>query len=656
MSMKTTIKNKLLSFSASGLLLLNVVCMTSCEDFFSNESPSAESRDKVFSDVDLTEQAMCGAYQELAKDKGYINRLACGYAGLNTDIEWSSWSTGTDDRAKLVTYDVPATSSAIANPNGSDCWSYLGTIIERCNNIIEGVQLYGDTTNAFFRYYLGEAYFLRSFAYLEMVKYWGDVPARFVSLTTDPEGVNAPKTDRNVIFEHLRVDLKEAARLMPWSNDANVPAPCRNNVGRGNKAAALALLARADLMYAGKAVRPTTLENPTDYSVRPNFEDETLRKAVYEEVLWACAEIIKHEDKLAADYETPFRQICSDVTAYDGMEHLWAIPFADGARGQVLGFNAPKLGSSDVIKLAGKLPGVGEGAKSNGHICISPYLLYQFDATDTRRAVTCVQGTWTYDDKSVNGLPSESRVYMKSANVKSFYLAKYRFEWMAPGRTSTGDDGVDFPVLRYADVLLMFAEAAMGSNMGVVPSNNTGLDPLEQLNKVRHRAHLADIDALSFNAIKTERAKEFCGEYIRKWDLMRWGILQEEVLASEAFVRAIMENSDVKTAELNGKTVTISSKYWYKYRQDSSINNAWVIDSIYGLCSGETVRPVYFNKNNGWIEKKDIFGSDEKGWDFTRSNYTIYHEAEQLNSRQYWPIFTHYLTASNGNLWNNYGY
>ena len=638
------------------LVALVALCATSCEDFFSNASPSAESRDKVFSDVELTEQAMCGAYQELAKDKGYINRLACGYVGLNTDIEWSSWSTGTDDRAKLVTYDVPGTSSAIANPNGSDCWSYLGTIIERCNNIIEGVQLYGDTSNAAFRYYLGEAYFLRSFAYLEMVKYWGDVPARFVSLTTDPEGVSAPKADRNVIFEHLRVDLKEAARLMPWSNDAEMPAPCRNKVGRGNKAAALALLARVDLMYAGKAVRPVTLEAPTDYSIRPNFEDETLRKAVFEEVLWACAEIIKHEDKLASDFETPFRQICADVTAYDGMEHLWAIPFADGARGQVLGFNAPKLGSSDVVKLAGKLPGVGDGAKSNGHMCISPYLLYQFDPTDTRRAVTCVQGTWTYDDKSVNGLPSQSRVYMKTANVKSFYLAKYRFEWMAPGRTSTGDDGVDFPVLRYADVLLMFAEAAIGSNMGVTPSNTTGLDPLEQLNKVRRRAHIADAGSLSFDAIKTERAKEFCGEYIRKWDLMRWGILKEEVLAAEAFVRTLMQADDVLTTELNGKTVSISTKYWHKYRQDPTINNAWVLDSIYGLCPGETTKPSYFDKNNGWIEKKEIFGNSDKGWDFASGSYPLYHEEEQLDSRQYWPVFQHYITASTGSLWNNYGY
>lgn len=636
------------------LCLILSLC-TSCESFFSNESPSAMDSKTVFSSPELTEQAINGAYQELAKDKGYINRLGCGYIGLNTDCEWSAWSTGTDDRSTTVTYSLTTNNTAISNKNGSDSWSYLNTVIERCNAIIDGVRQYGDTTDAAMRYYLGEAYFLRSFAYLEMVKIWGDVPARFEAISTDPESVYAKKTDRNVIYDHLRIDLQEAARLMPWSNDDEVPLSARNKVGRGNKAAALALLARADLMYAGKAVRPNTLEDRSEYSVRFNFEDNALRKEILEEVLWACAEVIGHEDnKLASDYAQPFRQICSDETAYDQMEHLWVIPFADGARGQIMGFNSPKIGSSDIVKLSGKIPGIGDGAKSNGHISITPYLLYQFEKGDKRRDVTCVAGTWAYDDKNVNGITEGTRAYQKSVNLKNYYLAKYRYEWMR--RNSTGDDGIDFPVIRYADVLLMFAEAAIGSNTGITPDNKTNLNPLEQLNKVRRRAGLADADALSFDLIMTERAKEFTGEYIRKWDLMRWGILKDEVQKAERFTRSIMENTESMTVSLNGKEVTISATIWYKYRQDPALNGAWVMDSIYGLGNGETTKPVYFDKNNGWIEKKNIFGSEDKGWDFAKSSYPFYREAEQLNARQYWPVFTHYITASNGNLWNNYGY
>ena len=639
------------------------VSLTSCEKFFSNESPSAESIDKVFSNPALTEQAIHGAYQELAKDKGYINRLGCGYQGLNTDCEWSSWATGTDDRAACVTYSMTQNNSAVSNKNGSDAWSYLGTVIERCNNIIDGICLYGDTTLPSFRYYLGEAYFLRSFAYLEMVKYWGDVPSRFSSMTNDPESVNARKTDRNVIYEHLRKDLKEAARLMPWSNDADVPSQARNYVGRGNKAAALALLARADLMYAGKAVRPTTVEDPSGYSVRYNITDDGLRREVLDEVIWACGKIITEGDKTLPlqAFDKTFKQICADVTAYNQMEHIWVIPFADRARGQILGFNSPKLGSSDIVKLtADTFPGLADGAKSNGHICITPYLLYQFEPNDTRRAVTCVPGVWVIDDKKVvkDILPEGmTRAYQKSQNIKSYYLAKYRYEWMAPGQTSKGADGIDFPVLRYADVLLMYAEAAIGTSHEP--------DGLNYLNAVRTRAGIGTLGSYDIAAIRTERAKEFCGEYIRKWDLMRWGILKQSVQNAEAFTRELMDFTGAKTVPLKDpetgttiRNITVSSTIWFTYRQDPDIHNvhgAWVIDSIYGLCDGETTKPAAFIKDK-WVEKKNIFGSDDKGWDFTKKNYPFYQDATQLESRQYWPLFPHYITASNGNLWNSYGY
>lgn len=619
--------------------------LTACSgNFFSNESPSALDSKAVFSDAVKTEQAICGIYQEFGIDKGYTNRLACGFAGLNTDIEWSTWSTRTDDQGKCVNYNMQSANSSLSSNNG-DAWLHLSTIIERSNNAIEGISQYGDTTEgSALRYYLGEALFLRSFAYLEMVKYWGDVPARFASISQDPASVDAIKTDRNIIYEQLRTDLKRAARLMPWSTDEGMPAPCRNKTGRASRAAALALLARADMMYAGRAVRPTTLEDPTGYSVRFNFEDNNLRKEILEEVIWATSEIIHHEDyKLAKDFETPFRQICEDCLDYSKMEHIWVIPFADGARGQVLGYGAPKLGSSEITNCVGHLPGLDKGAKSNGHVCISPYLLYQFDAQDKRRQTTFVTGSWTIKD---------GRLYQKAANLNNYYLGKYRFEWLK--RLTSGDDGVDFPVIRYADVLLMFAEAAIGSNTGVVPTNNTDIDPLEQLNKIRRRAGIAEATELNFDAIQLERAKEFCGEYVRKYDLMRWGILKQQILASEQFVRTIAVNESYAEAELAGKTIQVSDTIWYRLTAREDINGGYVMDSIYGLAAGEIHRPACFNKTNGW-ETKTIFGSSSK-WVLSESQYPIYLNETDLESRQYWPIWTNYLSASNGKLWNNYGY
>jgi len=499
------------------------------------------------------------------------------------------------------------------------------------------------------------------------VKYWGDIPARYRSLTVDPNGVNAKKEDRNVSFEQVRSDLKKASEYMPYSVDIPVSL-AKNNIGRGSKGAALALLARADLMYAGMAIRPTQLVQggTSSYKKDYNVTDPAQRTELYKEALEACAEVIKNDGKiLAPDFALPFQQICADVKEYNKMEHLWVIPFANGARGQVLNYNSPKLPSQSTESdkatcLAGILKGYGKGGSSSGHVTVSPYLAYKYDKEDKRREVTIVPFQWYYDNGSsviddstrvyaFHGLDTVTfRLYQKNTQINNLYLGKYRFEWMADGRSLTGtDDGVDFPVLRYADVLLMFAEASIGGISGDKPANNTGLNGLDVFNEVRKRAGIPDAPALDMDVIKWERAKELCGEYVRKYDLMRWGCLREDVVASETYIRSI--------ARAEGRVAkNISDTIYFKYAYDKVLQ-AYVMDSIYGLCANETDVPPTYNKLTGWV-KKGLYESSSKGNLLDPDNYHIYSTEEQLESRQYWPIFMYYISSSNGNLWNDYGY
>ncbi len=622
--------------------------------FFDSDSPSAMDAKTVYSNTELTEQAIAGVYDVFGNDKSYRNRLTCGYMGLNTDIERGTKNNGKSD---YCLYTMTPISSDLTNASGKDPWGYMNIMIERCNNIIEGIEQYGDTTNEKLRYSLGEAYFLRSFIYLDMVKLWGDIPPRFESLAKNPDGVNTKKDNRNIVFERLRSDLRHAAELLPWSSAC--PGTAANQVGRPSKAAALALLMRNDMMYAGKGVRPET------YTTGPvfNLDDAAQRKALYEEVLWAGAQILNESSeskKFLSSYEQIFKNICQDQMNYYQTEVFWAIPFAS-TRGQVLQYNCPKANES--------LKGLknNTSGSSNSAIAAVPTLYYDFEEGDVRRDVTLLPYYWVYDNGAKFDSDADKRknafgdyegniLYQKNQKISEWYMAKYRVEWMKRERDNN-DDGIDFSVIRYADVLLMAAEATIGGIGNDVPTNLHGIDGQKCFDQVRERAGVKS-KALTMENIIEERKLEFAGEYIRKFDLMRWGILKTQLEAATERIAAL----NAHTGEFASLPDTIYFKYkdlGYSadYSYDESVTHVFVMDSVWGLKKGETGPAPHYNKDNHWI-KKSIYEDSSKGRNLAPANYMLYdtENPDCLNSRQFWPIFSVNIGSSNGTLWNDYGY
>ncbi len=640
------------------------VALTGC-DFFDSKSPSAMDATMVYSNANNTELVMAGVYELFGHDHSYRNTLGCGFQGLNTDVEHGTKNSGT---AVWNIYAITPSNGEVSRSGGKDPWGYLNAAIERCNSIIEGIEQYGDTilkddaklneSVIKMRYMLGEAYFLRSFCYYEMVKLWGDVPARFTSISKDESGLKTPKSDRTNVLKQIRVDLKKSARLMPWS--AECPGTAANYTGRPSKGAAYAFLARVDLMYAGKGVRPATWKQGPEFLV----EDPTLRQELNTEVMWACSQIFNNSvevGKFEDNYEDIFKKICADETRYDNSEVFWEIPFADGSRGQILQYNCPKM--SDAI---GGLKN-NEGGSSNSAVGIVPTLYYDYEEGDTRRDVTMSRYIWVYDNgkKFDNKLDSlkiaqafpergtdELFLYQKNQSIGDFYGAKYRVEWMARTRTNS-EDGINFPIIRYTDVLLMAAEASIGGIGGDMPTNLYGIDGADCFKKVRARAH-ASVKELNMQNLQEERKLEFTGEYIRKYDLMRWGILKETLENAHARLQQ-MDNHEGDYAQLQD---TIFIKYKYvgdEYSFKPGIKG-FVIDSVYGIKKGETGTPSYYSKENGWVKTSIYSGSSGRA--LARDNYMLFDPEypERLNGRQYWPIFAGNVGTSNGALWNDYDY
>ena len=85
---------KSLKYIALGVAALS---LAACEDFFKTESPSAVDSSVIFSSATKTGQAIEGIYDQFGADKSYRNRLACGFQGMNTDIEHNTKNDGLAD-------------------------------------------------------------------------------------------------------------------------------------------------------------------------------------------------------------------------------------------------------------------------------------------------------------------------------------------------------------------------------------------------------------------------------------------------------------------------------------------------------------------------------------------------------------------------------
>ena len=137
--------------------------------------------------------------------------------------------------------------------------------------------------------------------------------------------------------------------------------------------------------------------------------------------------------------EGSFEEIWRDMMKREvaaGGEALFVIPFADN-RGQWMNNYAIKHYTAD--KYCGK-------ANAGGTIGPVPTLYYEYDRNDRRRDISCIPYRW-------NGGRQELE------NIQKWYSGKYRYEWM--NEVVSGNDcGIKPIVMRYADVLLMAAEAA----------------------------------------------------------------------------------------------------------------------------------------------------------------------------------------------------
>ncbi|MCD8080140.1 MAG: RagB/SusD family nutrient uptake outer membrane protein [Bacteroides sp.] len=585
---------------------------TACSDYLSESPQSSFSDEVVYSNEKLTENMIFHIYSGFAETNSHRGRFQPFY-GMNTDIEIYN-DTDLSDPAALCTYSTSTSNAQMSGTSDPNTWTCFYNAIESANVSIRGIQQYGHpTTGNLMGYFYAEALVLRATFYYDLLRAWGDVPARFEPLTD--ETIYLGKSDRDVIFKQLLADLEEAQDYLPWPNGSERT----RTTGRINKAYAKALRARLCLMAAGYAQRPDDLSAAQGSQLRTSNDPELQKSVLYPIAKKELEDIINSNScKLEGTFEEVFIKNCQDKLEAGG-ESLFAIPFAEG-RGRVMQhFAVYHYDRSKYLDTTNK----------GGQNVPTPTLYYDYDEDDLRRDVTCVPYKWQGGVQLVRT--------SNTTKQEGWNWGKYRYEWTAGVRLVTGEDGLNQMYIRYADVLLMLAEVI--NELGDSEGAKT------YLKQVRRRAFPAEVQAAKvdaylesltgkeqvFQAIVEERKFELAGEMLRKQDLIRWNMLGEKMAETK------QKMTDLRSYQ--GVYRDVPQVVYYRYLEDEETLE------FYGFNRGENGQP----SGEGW---------ESVNWQeavIPELRITRYY-LNDPDSRQFWPIFQSDLDNQLGYLVNNYGY
>jgi hypothetical protein len=417
--------------------------------------------------------------------------------------------------------DMHINAGNVASDNGYrrfDCTSNGGEInktwtaaysgIEYANNFIyylENSPIYNERNGGPIVQQMGEAKVLRAMFYHDLIVMFGDIP---FSLTPTSEGDNfvMPVVDREEIYKQLIADLEAIAPYMSFAAELD------NGVERVSKEFCWSMIARMALTCGGYSLRPDK-GNPSSYGTmqRPaNYKDYYAKASQY------CDSVISSgTHALNLPYNQVFINQCNYIVVNND-DPIFEIPFARNSTGSIGYIHGPTGNNYEGLTTGRNIWG-----QSSGSARLSAFYRFQFDSTDVRRDF--LNGLWYYE---YNGNPLIRRDYTVHNNKWSKFWST-----SSMGTNSAGNTGINYPYMRYADVLLMYAEAVNALENGVAGAN--GSKAKQAFKQVRARAFSdqSKVDAyvesvsaskeMFLKAVLDERKWEFAGENMRWRDLVR---------------------------------------------------------------------------------------------------------------------------------------
>lgn len=475
---------------------------TACSDFLDVDSVSKYDSEGVFGEKTEINRALNGVYAKLMSGDFYGDAYFTKFV-FNSDVEFTTNTSDVATNNSFRRFDGNSTASDVEK-----FWNAAYSGVEYANNFVyylERSPLYS-TEDAEIMQMMGEAKVIRAMFFHDLVTYFGDIPFTFEPASV-VENYVMPIVSRDEVYKTLIEDLKSIAPYMKFA------ANLSNGVERASKEFCWSMIARMAMHAGGYSLRPDT-DNPANFG---KMERPANYKELYKTALAYCDSVISSATHtLSLPYYRVFVNECNYVVNSND-DPIFEIPFAKETSGNVGYVHGPK---SKLYE--GSTSGDNIWGEAKSSAALSAFYRFMFDPEDARRDY--LNGLWGY---LYNGEPTISISY-------TVYNNKWSKLWSTSGNPeSAGNTGINFPYMRYTDVLLMYAEAANELNDGPTDAAKAALRQVRQRAFTNPEKIDSYIESMSgskddfLKAVLDERKFEFAGENMRWKDLVRNNLLAE---------------------------------------------------------------------------------------------------------------------------------
>lgn len=394
---------------------------------------------------------------------------------------------------------------------------------------------------------VAEAKFIKALLYFNLIRYYGDVPYKY-SETTSLNDLNIPRTPVATIYENMIRDLEYCVE--------HLDVKAAGLAGHATQDAAKTLLASIYLTRGSMARRDNTGNGIADFTLATRYSKEVIDANRYRLCPYFPDAFIvqnKNNDEIVFDVQ----------------------------------FKSPGLGVGNTIGINMGIPSTASGVDnltaggSQGAIRANPYHQFYYEVADSIRM------KWTNARILINATTGGYSIVSAVSNNPPVSAAKFRrYPVRSPGFVlQTNDYDVNWPIFRYAEVLLIYAEASNeinGPNQLAINAlnllrsraRNTNIggvhrDILPRSLSIQRSIGLVDLTLTNSlvssqsafrNYILLERSRELSQEGKRWFDLVRWGILKSTLRGLNA--KCIAKISETPPVEVPVITNTKWTNYW----------------------------------------------------------------------------------------------